>query len=133
MGDTMATFDYAASAATASRLLAKFGQDVTLSKTTPGDYDPVTGESSDPVTVAQTASAVLLDYSAKESGARFADGSQVMIGDKKCLIEAKGLNWPPDALTVLTDAAGTAWQIDQVRELAPAGAPVVMYTANATR
>lgn len=126
-------YDYAPLAATAQRLLALFGATVTLKKTTPGAYDPVTGETGSPTTATQTASAVLLDYSLQESGAKFADGSQVRVGDKKCLIEAKGLAWAPDELTTLTDTAGVIWQIEKIRTLAPAGTPALLYTANATR
>jgi hypothetical protein len=125
-------YDYAPLAATAQRLLALFGQSVTLSKTTPGAYDPVTGETTGATTATQTAFSVLLDYSLQESGAKFADGSQVRVGDKKCLIEAKGLAWAPDELTTLT-AGGVIWQIEKLRTLAPAGTPALLYTANATR
>ena len=37
-------FDYAKAAGTAQRLLANFGQTVTLTRATAGTYDPVTGE-----------------------------------------------------------------------------------------
>lgn len=124
-------FDYTPIAATASSLLAQFGQAVTLSRTIPGTYDPVTGEETGATTATQAARAALLEYTLQESGAKFADGSQVRVGDKKCLIEA-GLDWPPDETTTLTDAAGVIWQIEKLRTLAPSGVPV-MYTANATR
>ena len=129
----MATFDYSKSAALASRLLERFGQQVTLSKSVPGAYDPVTGEHTGSEELTQTAWVAMLDYSGAEAGAQFADGSQVRVGDKKALIEAQGLSWPPDEATRLTDVTGQAWSIEQLRELAPAGVPVVMYTANATR
>ena len=125
-------FDYSPIAATAATLLAEFGQTVTLSKVTPGAYDPVTGTYGPGTTATQTASAALLDYSMRESGASFADGSQVRVGDKKCLIEAAGLDWPPDEATTLTDAGGVVWQIEKLRTLAPSGV-AVLYTANATR
>ena len=125
-------FDYSPLATTAATLLAQFGQTVTLTKVTPGAYDPVAGQYAEGTTATQTASAVLLDYSMREAGASFADGSQVRVGDKKCLIEAAGLDWPPDESTTLTDAGGVVWQIEKLRTLAPSGA-ALMYTANATR
>lgn len=131
MGDRMA-FNYSPLAETAASLLLQFGQTVTLTLVTPGAYDPVTGTNAPGTTQTQTAAAVLLDYSLKESGAKFADGSQVKVGDKKCLIEAAGLAWAPDALTTLTDVDGTIWQIEKLRTLAPSGA-AIMYTANATK
>lgn len=125
-------FDYAKAAGTAQQLLAKFGQTVTLTRATAGTYDPVTGEETGGGAQTQTAWAVLLDYNLSESGARFADGSQVAIGDKNIIIEAKGLAWAPDALAALTDVTGRVWQLEKVRELAPAGVPV-LYQANGTR
>lgn len=126
-------FDYAQAAADAQELLAEFGQRVTLTRDTAGTYDPVTGEETGGGSQTQTAWAVLLDYNLQDSGARFADGSQVAIGDKNIIIEAKGLAWPPDALTTLTDSTGRVWQLEKVRELAPAGSPAVLYKANGTR
>ena len=124
-------FNYAKSAATASRLLEKFGQTVELKKSIPGTYDPVDGASADPSETAATANAVLLDYSIQDSGARFADGSTVRIGDKDCIIEA-GL-FEVDESTYLTDSEGVVWQLEKVRKLAPAGQPTVIYRANARR
>lgn len=125
-------FNYSPIAATALAILADKGQSVTLSKVTPGTYDPVTGETTGAATATQAAAAVLLDYSLQESGAKFADGSQVRVGDKKCLIAADGLAWAPDEATTLTDAAGVVWQIEKLRTLAPSGL-AILYTANATR
>lgn len=125
-------FDYAPLVATAARLLAEFGQTVTLTRVTPGAYDPVTGTNAAGTTATQSAAAVLLDYSAAESGAQFADGSMVQIGDKKVLIQASGLAWAPDALTTVTDVAGVVWQLEQVRTLAPSGV-ALMYAGNGTR
>ncbi len=39
----MTTFDYTSMAATATRLLARFGTTLKLRRTTPGAYDPITG------------------------------------------------------------------------------------------
>lgn len=125
------TFNYAASAATAARLLANFGQTVTLTRTAPGAYDPVTGTTAADTVSTRTAKAVLLDYTLQDSGAQLADGSTIRVGDKKCLIEPGG-PWAPDELTTVTDAGGTVWRIDNIRVLAPAGTPV-LYTARAQR
>ncbi|THD06109.1 hypothetical protein [Rhodanobacter lindaniclasticus] len=40
----MTTFDYTNMAATATRLLTRFGTTLQLRRTTPGTYDPVTGK-----------------------------------------------------------------------------------------
>lgn len=125
-------FDYAPLATTAARLLAEFGQTVTLTRITPGAYDPVTGTNAAGTTATQSASAVLLDWSLKDSGAKFSDGGSVRVGDKKLLIEAAGLAWGPDELTTLTDVAGVVWQMEKLRVLEPSGT-ALMYTANGTR
>lgn len=125
-------FDYSPLAELAAGLLLEFGQTVTLSRTVPGSYDPVTGTTTGDVEQAQTARAALLDYSLQESGAKFADGSMIRTGDKKCLIEAHGLAWAPDETTILTDATGVAWQLERIQTVAPSGA-AVLHKANGTR
>lgn len=122
-------FDYAKAAGTAQRLLASFGQTVTLSREAAGSYDPVTGETTGGGEETQTCKAALLPY---KDGDSLLESGMVQIGDRKLLIEAAGLSWPPDALTKLTDVNGQVWQVEKVRELAPAGIPV-LYTANGTR
>lgn len=119
MGDTMATFDYPASAATASRLLAKFGQDVTLSKVVPGVYDPVTGEHGPGEDLARAALAAILPYS---DGDKFAAGGMIQEGDRRFIMEAGG-EWPPDISTTLTDVSGVAWNVESVEPFDPAGVP----------
>lgn len=120
------SFDYAKSADTAQRLLARFGQRVTLRRKAAGHYDPVTGEEMAGSEAVQQAWAVLLEHSGEQMA------EHVRKGDKRVLLEAKGLQWPPDALTVLEDAGGGLWQLEIVRAIAPAGQPV-LYEANATR
>lgn len=39
----MTTFDYTSTAATATRLLTRFGTTLQLRRTIPGTYDPITG------------------------------------------------------------------------------------------
>lgn len=63
----MAEFDYAGAAATARRLIEKFGSDVSFSRTTQGSIDPATGEETTPSTEAiQGKSTPLLNYSSFE-------------------------------------------------------------------
>ena len=120
------SFDYAKSADTAQRLLTKFGQQVTLKRKSAGQYDPVTGEEAPGSEAVQQAAAVLLEHKGEEYA------EHIRKGDKRILIEAKGLQWPPDTLTLLEDINGVIWQLEMVRALAPAGLPV-MYEANGTR
>lgn len=121
------TFNYARAAETALRLLTTFGQSVTMTRTVVGGYDPNTGVTSPDQVTTATVKAAILPYS---NGDKLAVGDMVRQGDRKVYI-APG-TFAPDALTRLTEADGTVWQLESVEPLAPAGT-VVLYTANATR
>ena len=114
-------------AATALRLIERFGLTATLSDTSepnPDDYDPVTGTGPIIVPVTQSGQAILLDYTVQEAGIINAAGSLVQQGDKKIMLAAKGLTWPPTlATTILAD--GLTWTIVNVKSTNPAGTPLV--------
>lgn len=106
--------------ATALRLIAKFGQQVTLTDVVPGVYDPATGETSAGSTTVQTPMAILQD-----SGAQYGNGDMIEIGDKKILIAAKGLTIPPRLTSTVTGVDGVVWRIVNVKATNPAGTPLV--------
>ncbi|UHC82312.1 hypothetical protein LS633_00260 [Pseudomonas sp. NIBR-H-19] len=111
-------------AATALRLIERFGLAATLSEVTPGEYDPVTGVETGGATLTQTGQLILLDYTAQEAGIINAAGSLVRQGDKKIMLAAKGLEWPPSmTTTVLAD--GLTWTVVNVKSTNPAGTPLV--------
>ena len=111
-------------AATALRLIERFGLTATLSEVTPGEYDPVTGVETGGATLTQTGQLILLDYTVQEAGIINAAGSLVQQGDKKIMLAAKGLTWPPTlATTILAD--GLTWTIVNVKSTNPAGTPLV--------
>ena len=111
-------------AATALRLIERFGLTATLSEVTPGEYDPVTGVETGGATLTQTGQLILLDYTAQEAGIINAAGSLVQQGDKKIMLAAKGLEWPPTmTTTVLAD--GLTWTIINIKSTNPAGTPMV--------
>lgn len=111
-------------AATALRLIERFGLTATLSEVTPGEYDPVTGVETGGATLTQTGQLILLDYTAQEAGIINAAGSLVQQGDKKIMLAAKGLEWPPTmTTTVLAD--GLTWTIVNIKSTNPAGTPLV--------
>jgi hypothetical protein len=111
-------------AATALRLIERFGLTATLSEVTPGEYDPVTGVETGGATLTQTGQLILLDYTAQEAGIINAAGSLVQQGDKKIMLAAKGLEWPPTmTTTVLAD--GLTWTIINIKSTNPAGTPLV--------
>lgn len=114
-------------AATALRLIARFGSEQTLRDVTTGVYDAVDGKwTTPPGPIEQPAQLILLDYTLQESGLMYAEGSQIQKGDKKIIIAAKDLAWPP-ALTTKVDVDGVLWQIVNVKEANPAGTPLVYF------
>lgn len=114
-------------ASTALRLISRFGSEQTLRDVTAGVYDPVEGEwTTPPGDISQPAQLLLLEYTAQESGQSYAEGSEILKGDKKIIIAAKGLNWPP-ALTTRIDVDGVLWQVVNVKEANPAGTPLVYF------
>jgi hypothetical protein len=111
-------------AATAWRLIERFGQAATLSEVTAGEYDPVTGIDSEPVTLTQPGQVILLDYTVQEAGIINAAGSLVQQGDKKIMLAAKGLAWPPTMTTTIF-VDGLTWTIVNIKSTNPAGTPLV--------
>ena len=131
----MTTFNYSASAATASRLLAKFGQVVTLSKTTPGAYDPVTGEHADSVTVSQSVTAVFLAASKGTVEAfdiKYESNTLIETNLRSMTIAAKGLDWPPEPGHVV-EYQEELWSMIGVTPLNPTGDVPVIYKASIKR
>lgn len=117
----MPVFDYAKSAATATRLLTKFGQDVTLTRQATGTYDPAL--STAPVTeTTETRKAVLLDYDRINFGQTLQDGTRIQMGDRRCLMGADGSE--PTTLDFIT-VGGVKYPIKVVKILSPAGTPIL--------
>jgi len=109
--------------ATALNLIARFGQAITLRDTVPGEYDPVTGGSTPETTVDQPAQAILQDYALQQAGMSYAEGTVIKQGDKKILVAAQGLTPPQLTTTVIAD--GATWTIVNIKEINPAGTPLV--------
>lgn len=111
----------------ALELITEFGSEQTLRDVTDGVYDDVAGEwTTPPGDIDQPAQLILLDYTLQESGLMYAEGSQIQKGDKKIIIAAKDLSWPP-ALTTKVDVNGVLWQIVNIKEANPAGTPLVYF------
>lgn len=109
--------------ATALNLIARFGQTITLRDTVPGEYDPVTGGSTPETTADQPAQAILQDYALQQAGMSYAEGTVIQQGDKKILVAAQGLTPPQLTTTVIAD--GENWTIVNIKEINPAGTPLV--------
>lgn len=110
-------------ASTALRLIEQFGQTIILRDTVPGEYDPVSGAQTPDVEVDQPAQAILQDYALQQAGMSYAEGTVIKQGDKKILVAAQGLTPPTLTTTVLAD--GATWTIVNVKEINPAGTPLV--------
>jgi len=109
--------------ATALNLIASFGQTITLRDTVPGEYDPVTGGSTPDVEVDQPAQAILQDYALQQAGMSYAEDTVIRQGDKKILVAAQGITPPTLTTTVIAD--GATWTIVNIKEINPAGTPLV--------
>jgi hypothetical protein len=109
---------YDRQAATAQRLLAQFGQPVTVSRVTGGTEDPLTGDVTGQTTESYTPNGVLLNYSVKEAGDSRAAGNEIRTSDRKLLLA------PFDVDPVVTDLVtvdGGEWTIIRIKTLRPAG------------
>lgn len=114
------TFNYNASAATAARLIQKFGTAVTMGRSVPGAYDPATGAPGTPTVTSQTVQAVVLDFPQS-----YIDGTLIRAGDRRCLVSAVGTTAPLAGDTFTWK--GQALVVVQAKELGPAGT-AVLYT-----
>lgn len=103
---------YEDKAETVKKLLAKFGQTVTLVRDTGGSFDPVTGT----VTPGTTD---FLDFKGvlKNVDARLIDGTTIMQGDKLLVLDAS--HTPEEGDKV--EGIDGNWQIVRIESLNPAG------------
>lgn len=115
-------YNYDPLTATASRLLEKYGQKVALTKTVPGSYDPMTGETTPPTTEAADAFAAILPVG-NSVGQQFGDGDMIRQDDRRGIIENAGFE--PDEATTLTDVAGNVYSVRIANAIAPSGQAVV--------
>lgn len=109
------TFNYTSTAATATRLLKRFGAAATLKRTVPGAYDPVTGAATPTVTSLAT-TAVVLAFDQK-----YIDGTLILRGDQQVYF-APGV--VPRQGDVLTWQA-LDYQVIAVKPVSPAGTVVL--------
>jgi hypothetical protein len=91
------SFDYSGLAATATRLINKFGGDVTLSIKTAGTYNPITGSNGDTFT-----SSVVKGVKTNFMNGDI-DGTLIRQGDVKVLIDGDVALNQDDLITVGSD------------------------------
>lgn len=112
------SFDYAKTAATATRLLQRFGAAATLKRETVGEYDPATGTT--PVTTTSLATtAAVFAYDAK-----YIDGTLILQGDQRAFLIPSVTPKQGDKLAW----QGADYTVVAVKPLAPAGV-VALYEA----
>lgn len=111
------SFNYPKTAATAKRLLDRFGQPVMLTRTTPGTYAPATGTATD-TTATHTGIGAKLDYAQRDI-----DGTLIKVGDCRVYI-APDLTVTPQTGDKITIGSET-WNVITSRPLEPAGVVVL--------
>lgn len=111
----MTTFNYANTAATATRLIARFGAACVLTRTGEPVYDPSTGITT-PATTDMSTTAVVIDMPQK-----YVDGTLIKQGDKTAYCVPSVVPVQGDVLTW----QGAVFTIINVKPVSPAGVPVV--------
>lgn len=112
----MADFDYAKMAATARRLLTRFGNPVTISRTTGGTTDPVTGVTTPGTTETFMPQGVLLKYPDQ-----LIDGTRILQSDRRLILDDTVEPTASDKPVV----QGQQWTIVDFMTVSPAGTPIV--------
>ena len=108
--------DYAATAARARSLIARYGAQATITRTVAVDYDADTGTASDSVTSTYVGYGVQTNY-------RLADvpGSQIQTDDVRLFVAIDVAPRPSDALVF----AGTRYAVVSCQPIAPNGVPIL--------
>lgn len=109
------SFNYAATASTAVKLLTRFGAAATLRRTNPASYNPATGTSAPTVTDLATVVAVFA-YPQK-----YVDGTLIKQGDQQALCSPAVVPAQGDVLAW----QGVDYQVVAVKPVSPAGVPVL--------
>lgn len=102
---------------TAQRLLVQFGQDVTLTRTTGGGVDPVTGADTSTTTTLVT-TGVLRRYPDS-----LVDGSRILSTDRQLVLAPGEL---PD-ITDTVEVNGETLAIQEIETSSPAGTDLVYF------
>lgn len=114
------SFNYSGTAATAARLLERFGSAVTMSRTVPGTYDPETGATGAGTATTQAVKAAVFDFPQS-----YIDGSLIRAGDRRAVVAAVGVTAP--LVGDLFPWKGQNLVVVSVKELGPNGL-AVLYT-----
>lgn len=118
----MSQFNYPATAATATKLLQRFGAACTINRSIEGAYDPATGETIPTFDVLPTVAAVFA-YAQK-----YIDGTLILQGDQQAYcapgvapVQGDAFVWPVD----VPDVQPVTYTVIAVKPVSPAGIPVL--------
>ena len=111
----MTAFNYPATAATATRLLKRFGAACTIKRVSGTAYDPSTGTMAPTYTSLATTS-VVFDYAQK-----YVDGTLILQGDKQAYCAPAVAPVQGDQF----DWKGVTYTVIAVKPVSPAGVPVL--------
>lgn len=102
---------------TASKLLQKYGQQISFLRTTPGVYDPSTGEPASSTDTLFTGYGAVMEYSAMEK-----TGDSIQDGDIKIILEKSTVT--PEVGDIVT-ANGKSFVAVHIKHTNPAGTIVM--------
>ena len=117
------SFDYSKAAATALKLLTKFGMTITFVRTTGNSVDPITG-----VVTAGTDASVTTTGLLRKYPDNMIDGTRILASDRELILSDEQEPLPSDKPTI----NGEDWIIENIGTLSPAGT-VVIYTCQVRR
>lgn len=109
---------YNSMAATASKLITKFGAQGTIKRTTGGSIDPVTGDTTAGTTVTYTPNTIVQRYADE-----LIDGTRILSSDRLIILDNTIEPLTTDKITI----RGEDWTIVSVSESRPAGIPLVYF------
>jgi hypothetical protein len=113
-------FNYGKIATLADSLLAEYGQKVTITRRSDGEYNPTTGEVMMASETYQTGKGLLMDY-----GQSMIDGSMIQAGDKQLFLSVVGLSSVKIG-DLVTTADSITRTITSIKDYNPAGVSVMM-------
>lgn len=105
-------------AATASKLITKFGAVGEIKRITGGSIDPVTGVPSAGTTVTYTPNTIVQKYADE-----LVDGARILSSDRMIILDNTIEPVSTDTITI----GGENWSIVSIRESNPAGIPLVYF------
>jgi len=105
---------YSRMQATANRLLKGKGQSITITRTTPGAYDPTTGQTGTATTLTQTVYAGVSPASGGMIEAfdiKFDQGTLIMTNLRSLMVSALEATFAPAPGDVVTNLESSTWNV----------------------